>query len=80
MRKLVKKRSHKAGLPPGTLVHIGNKKVEKATVSVIVYDQSGSSEIKLTSLEEYMPESVTSGKAGGLKYVNRSKRLKPGAT
>ena len=26
--KLVQKRSRKAGLPPGTLVHIGEKKAE----------------------------------------------------
>jgi len=26
MAKLMKKRSRKAGLPPGTLVHIGEKK------------------------------------------------------
>ena len=68
MRKLVKKKSHKAGLPPGTLVHIGNKKVEKATVSVIVYDQSGSSEIKLTSLEEYVPGL----KEGAVTWLNVS--------
>ena len=56
MRKLVKKKSQKAGLPPGTLVHIGDKKVEKTTISAITYDQSRSSESKLKSLDEYTPK------------------------
>ena len=28
MPKLIKKRSSKAGLPPGTLVYVGDKKIE----------------------------------------------------
>jgi len=56
MRKIVKKKSQKAGLPPGTLVHIGEKKMEKATISLIRYDQSNASEIKLESLDECTPK------------------------
>lgn len=37
--KLVKKRSSKAGLPPGTLVHIGEQHRETARVSIIAYDE-----------------------------------------
>ena len=41
MRKLVQQRSHKAGMPPGSLVHIGRKKREKMAVTVFEYnDQS----------------------------------------
>ena len=36
--KILKKSSHKAGLPPGTLVHIGEKKVEKTRIRIIDYD------------------------------------------
>jgi len=37
MRKFIKKISHKSGLPPGTLVHIGTEKVEKTEMTVIDY-------------------------------------------
>ena len=40
MAKLVKKRSVKAGLPPGSLVYIGDKRAEQANISVIDYDES----------------------------------------
>ncbi|ABB31426.2 magnesium transport protein CorA [Geobacter metallireducens GS-15] len=39
--KLVTKRSAKAGLPPGTLVHIGERHREAARVSIIAYDEKG---------------------------------------
>jgi magnesium transporter len=39
MVKLIKKVSKKAGLPPGTPVHIGEKKVEKVRITVINYDE-----------------------------------------
>ena len=38
MAKLTKKRSRKAGLPPGTLVHIGEKLTEKTRIAVVEYD------------------------------------------
>lgn len=40
MPKLIKKRSEKAGLPPGTPVHIGEKRIEKAKITVLDYDES----------------------------------------
>jgi magnesium transporter len=55
MRKIVRKKSQKAGLPPGTLVHTGDRKVEKATISLISYDHSSASEIKPKSLDECTP-------------------------
>ena len=39
MPKQFKKRSHKTGLPPGALVHIGEKWSEKARISVMQYDE-----------------------------------------
>ena len=35
--KLVQKRSKKTGLPPGTLVHIGEKKTDKVTIATFNY-------------------------------------------
>ena len=40
MSTLLKKRSKKTGLPPGTLVHIGEKKIDKTKITVIDYDES----------------------------------------
>lgn len=39
MVKLFKKMSKKAGLPPGTLVHIGEKKIDKVKITVIDYSE-----------------------------------------
>ena len=33
----IKKHSRKAGLPPGTLVHIGEKKTEQVRITLIDY-------------------------------------------
>jgi magnesium transporter len=38
MAKLLKKSSKKAGLPPGTLVHIGEERTEKTCITVAEYD------------------------------------------
>ena len=51
MAKLIKKRSKKAGLPPGTLVHIGEKLTEKTRISVVEYDGQGFQEKELENLE-----------------------------
>jgi magnesium transporter len=40
MDKLVSARSRKLGLPPGTLVHLGEKKADKAVVTVVDFDES----------------------------------------
>lgn len=36
----VKKRSTKTGLPPGVLIHIGEKKVELAKINILDYDEN----------------------------------------
>jgi magnesium transporter len=38
MAKLVRRRSKKTGLPPGSLVHIGERKSEKTRITVMEYD------------------------------------------
>ncbi len=52
MDKLVKKRSKKAGLPPGTLVHIGEERGEKTKIHVSEYDEQDFREEDLTLLPE----------------------------
>ncbi len=45
------KESHKAGLPPGTLVHIGRQRIEKTVISVIDYSETTLEEVRLESPE-----------------------------
>jgi magnesium transporter len=50
--KLIKKISKKAGLPPGTLVHVGEKKTEKVKITIIDYDKTQFQEKVAESFEE----------------------------
>jgi magnesium transporter len=52
LSKVVKKRSSKAGLPPGTLVHVGEKKVESVRISFMDYDEQNFQEKQVTNIEE----------------------------
>jgi magnesium transporter len=51
MPKLMKKRSRKSGLPPGTLVHIGDRKADEVKITVMDYDEAGFREEHFTSIE-----------------------------
>jgi magnesium transporter len=55
MRRLIRKRSAKAGLPPGTLVYVGEKKVEKVKISIIDYDENQITEKEAATIEECFP-------------------------
>jgi magnesium transporter len=55
MQKLIKKRSHKAGLPPGTLVHIGERKAEKVKIGILDYDEAQFEEKEAETIEESFP-------------------------
>lgn len=55
MREHTKKRSRKAGLSPGTLVHIGEKKIEKTKITVIDYDEKEFLEKEVKKVEECFP-------------------------
>ena len=55
MAKFVKKRSKKAGLPPGTLIHIGEKKTEKVKITIIDYDEVHFHEKEAKTIEECFP-------------------------
>lgn len=52
MAKLIKKRSEKAGLLPGTLIHIGEKKTEKVKITIIEYDDMHFHEQEAKTIEE----------------------------
>lgn len=52
MTGIIKKRSEKAGLPPGTLVHIGEKKSEKTKITRLSYNELEIEEIEALSIEE----------------------------
>lgn len=55
MTKLIKKRSIKAGLPPGTLVHIGEKKAGEPIITLIDYDETNHQESGIKTVEECIP-------------------------
>jgi len=52
MPRLIKKRSKARGLPPGALVHIGEKKTEKTRITVIDYNVSKFEEKEVGKVEE----------------------------
>ena len=55
MSRLVSRASHKAGLPPGSLVHVGRRKVERPRISVMDYSGKGLQEKELKRIEECFP-------------------------
>ena len=55
MPRFIKKRSKKAGLPPGTLVHIGEQKAEKTRITIIDYDDAHFQEEETKTVEECFP-------------------------
>lgn len=70
--KLVQKRSRKTGLPPGTLVHIGERKSEKVTVTVFHYSGAGCDELQpeqVDGLSRPVDESVIWINVGGVHQV-----------
>ena len=57
--KQAKGRSKKAGLPPGTLIHIGEKKAETVRITLIDYDEQNFQERQVKKIEECFPFKVT---------------------
>ena len=53
--RLLKKRSHKTGLPPGSLVYVGEKKTEKVRIRIIDYDELQFEEKEARTIEESFP-------------------------
>lgn len=55
MPKRIKIRSKKVGLPPGTLIHIGEKKTEEVKIRIIDYDETQFLEKEVKTVEECLP-------------------------
>jgi len=55
MPRFLKKTSKKIGLPPGTLVHVGEKRTEEVTISLIDYDEKQFQEKTIEDIEEVFP-------------------------
>jgi len=55
MPRFIKKRSKKAGLPPGTLVHIGEQKAEETRITIIDYDETHFQEEEIETVEDCFP-------------------------
>lgn len=79
MSNKIKKRSKKAGLSPGTLVHIGEKKTEKPKITIIDYDEAHFQEKEAKNVEECFPfketPTVTWINVGGIHQVDIIKSL-----
>lgn len=52
MRKLVRKQTKRAGLSPGTLIHVGEKKTDAANLSVIRYNKTDVQRFENISVED----------------------------
>ncbi len=71
--KVMQKRSRKTGLPPGTLVHIGEKKAEQVTVQTFNYAGDRCDERHVVKFDELAPptdESVTWANVSGIHKVD----------
>lgn len=55
MAHFLKFASKKAGLSPGTLVHVGEKKIEKTRIRIIHYDEKDLEEKEVDTIEECFP-------------------------
>ncbi|TRO45591.1 magnesium/cobalt transporter CorA, partial [Candidatus Bathyarchaeota archaeon] len=52
MRRIIPKRSKKRGLPPGTIVHVGEQRHEPVKLTVIKYDSADFQEKTVTDVKE----------------------------
>lgn len=79
MAEKIKKRSVKAGLPPGTLVHIGTQKVGESRIRILDYDEHGVREKNKATVDECIPfrdtDSVTWIDIEGLQDIKLLGRL-----
>ena len=55
MPRLIRKGSKKRGLPPGSLVYTGEKKIDNIKISVIDYDQNNIQEKEVKDIKECFP-------------------------
>ena len=55
MQLHIKKRAKKVGLPPGTLIHTGEKKTDEIKITVIDYDETNFQEKEIKTIVECFP-------------------------
>jgi magnesium transporter len=55
MPKFIKKRSKKVGLPPGTLIHIGEKRTERVKITIFDYEETHFQEKEIKTIDECIP-------------------------
>jgi magnesium transporter len=60
-RKFIKKRSVKAGLPPGSLIHIGEIPSGAASIELIGYTQDAVEEQRFSTVDDCLPHLERSG-------------------
>ena len=58
--KFIKNISKKAGLAPGTLVHVGKERLEKVKITVLDYDKTYFEEKTVANIEDVFPVKDTS--------------------
>jgi magnesium transporter len=72
--KLVRKRTKRAGASPGSLQHVGERKVEQAKVTILDYDQTELQELEVSSVKNCFPfrdkPSVTWMNVDGLHQID----------
>ena len=61
MNKLIKKMSKKVAQPPGTLIHVGEKKTESVSITLTRYDKETLEEKKMEDLCECLSEKEFKG-------------------
>lgn len=78
-RKFLKKRSIKAGLPPGSLVHIGDTPAEAASIELFRYDQGFFEEQRFITVADCLPHlehpGITWVDVDGVHNVEMIRRL-----
>ncbi|MFX1505441.1 MAG: magnesium/cobalt transporter CorA [Promethearchaeota archaeon] len=52
---IIKKRQNKVGLPPGTPILVGHKKIEEVEITVLEYDEQEYEEKEVKTVEECLP-------------------------
>ncbi len=57
--KIRKKTSAKVGLPPGSIIHVGEQKIEKAKITLTEYDEKNVETCEINSVEEIDPYTDT---------------------
>jgi magnesium transporter len=57
--KIIKKTSSKVGLPPGSIVHVGEQKIEKVKITLTEYDENNVDSCEINSIEEIEPYTDT---------------------